>query len=157
KQGITTRLDLKYNYTLTNDSQNNGAKTGQLTGITDQAPGQQSRSKAYVYDKLGRLKQARGGADAFNNPTWTQSYSYDRYGNRTGVTKSGPGAGSVPLDGLASLSFTNPQGQATSNRITTAGYEYDPAGNLTRGQTDNGVWLRYKYDAAGRLAQVLDD
>jgi RHS repeat-associated protein len=126
-----------------------------LTGVTDYV--NFSRGKSYQYDKLGRLKEARGGADPFNNPTWTQSYSYDRYGNRTGVAKSGPGAGSVPLDGLASLSFANGQGQTTSNRITTAGYEYDPAGNLTRGQTDNGVWLRYKYDAAGRLAQVLND
>jgi RHS repeat-associated protein len=116
-----------------------------------------SRGRSYQYDKLGRLKEARGGNDPFNNPAWTQSYSYDRYGNRTGVTKSGPNAGSVPLDGLASLGFTNGQGQTTSNRITTAGYEYDPAGNVTRGQTDNGVWLRYKYDSAGRLAQVLDD
>lgn len=87
KQGATTRLNLKYNYTTTNDANNNGPKTGQLTGVTDLMPGQQSRSKAYVYDKLGRLKEARGGSDAFNNPSWTQMYSYDRYGNRTGVTE----------------------------------------------------------------------
>ena len=48
KQGTTTRLDLKYNYTLNNDTSNNGAKTGQLIGISDQMVGQQSRSKTYV-------------------------------------------------------------------------------------------------------------
>jgi RHS repeat-associated protein len=58
---------------------------------------------------------------------------------------------------LASLAYTNAQSQTVTNRITTAGYEYDPAGNQTRGQTENGVWLRSKYDAAGRLAQVLTD
>jgi YD repeat-containing protein len=73
------------------------------------------------------------------------------------VTKSGPGAGSIPLDGLASLVYTNAQSQTVSNRITTAGYEYDPAGNQTRGQTENGTWRRYKYDSAGRLAVALDD
>lgn len=130
KKGATTHLKLKYNYTLTNSGTNSGAKTGQLTGITDvQNAG---RGKAYVYDKLGRLKEARGGSDAFNNPSWTQSYSYDRYGNRTGVSKSGAGAGSVPLDGLASLVYTNAQSQTVNNRITSAGYEYDPAGNQTR-------------------------
>ncbi len=155
KQGATTRLDLKYNYTLNNDANNNGAKTGQLTGITDLM--NSSRNKAYVYDKLGRLKDAKSGSDAFNNPSWTQSYSYDRYGNRTGVSKSGSGAGSIPLDGLASLVYTNAQSQTVSNRITTAGYEYDPAGNQTRGQTENGTWRRYKYDSARRLAVALDD
>jgi len=58
---------------------------------------------------------------------------------------------------LASLVYTNAQSQTVSNRITTAGYEYDPAGNQTRGQTENGTWRRYKYDAAGRLAVALDD
>ena len=86
-----------------------------------------------------------------------QTYTYDRYGNRTGVSKSGSGSGSIPLDGLASLVYTNAQSQTVSNRITTPGYEYDPAGNQTRGQTDGGMWQRYKYDSAGRLAVVMDD
>ncbi|MGE0886853.1 MAG: hypothetical protein AB7P14_25310 [Blastocatellales bacterium] len=116
-----------------------------------------SRNKAYVYDKLGRLKEAKGGSDAFNNPSWTQSYTYDRYGNRTGVSKSGSGASSIPLDGLASLVYTNAQSQTVNNRITSTGYEYDPAGNQTRGETSSGVWRRYKYDSAGRLAVVADD
>ncbi|MGE0886604.1 MAG: RHS repeat domain-containing protein [Blastocatellales bacterium] len=80
-------------------------------------------------------------------------YSYDRYG----VSKSGSGAGSIPLDGLASLVYTNAQSQTVSNRITSTGYEYDPAGNQTRGETSSGVWRRYKYDSAGRLAVVTDD
>lgn len=157
KKGAATHLRLKYNYTTDNNSTNTGAKTGQLTGITDLTSGQQSRSKAYVYDKLGRLKEAKGGSDAFSNPSWTQTYTYDRYGNRTSVSKSGSGAGSIPLDGLASLAYTNAQSQTLSNRITTTGYDYDHAGNQTRGQTDGGTWLRYKYAAAGRLAVVMDD
>ncbi|MGE4211745.1 MAG: RHS repeat-associated core domain-containing protein, partial [Oligoflexales bacterium] len=80
-----------------------------------------------------------------------------RYGNRTGVSKSGSGAGSIPLDGLASLVYTNAQSQTVSNRITTAGYEYDPAGNQTRGEISSGVWRRNKFDSAGRLAVVTDD
>jgi YD repeat-containing protein len=160
KKGATTHLKLKYNYTTDNNSSNTGAKTGQLTGIRDESNipnGSLNRSKAYVYDKLGRLKEAKGGSDAFSNPSWTQTYSYDRYGNRTGVSKTGSGAGSIPLDGLASLVYTNAQSQTVNNRITTNGYEYDPAGNQTRGETGSGVWRRYQYDAAGRLAAVPDD
>src|SRR5262245_61103180 len=48
-----TLLDLKYNYTLNNDANNNGPKTGQLTGMTDLK--NQARNRAYEYDKLGRL------------------------------------------------------------------------------------------------------
>jgi RHS repeat-associated protein len=126
-----------------------------LTRITDNVTA--SRGKAYVYDKLGRLTQAKGGSDPVTNPQWTQSYSYDRYGNRTSVSKSGPGAGSLPLDGLAALAYSDGQGKVRSNRITTAGYQYDAAGNLTRGETDAGLWRRYQYDAAGRLVTALAD
>ncbi|MBO0799547.1 MAG: RHS repeat-associated core domain-containing protein, partial [Blastocatellia bacterium] len=60
--------------------------------------------------------------------------------------------GSIPLDGLGSLSY-NP----TNNRINSAGFEYDPAGNQTRAATNaSGTEEQYLYDSAGRLAQVLD-
>jgi RHS repeat-associated protein len=82
KRGTTeTLLDLKYNYTLDNDANNNGPKTGQLTGMTDLK--NQARNRAYEYDKLGRLIKVKGGVNAFTNPNWYQTYSYDRYGNRS--------------------------------------------------------------------------
>ncbi|HZI46379.1 MAG TPA: RHS repeat-associated core domain-containing protein, partial [Pyrinomonadaceae bacterium] len=62
---------------------------------------------------------------------------------------------SVPIisDGHASLAF-----DATSNRINTAGWEYDKAGNQTRTQVSaGGAWQRYQYDAANRLAKVKTD
>jgi YD repeat-containing protein len=149
KRGADILVDLKYNYTLNNDPNNNGAKTGQLTSLTDLK--NTGRNRAYEYDKLGRLGKVKGGVDAFNNPTWYQSYSYDRYGNRMGVTKTGD-APQIPLDGFTSLSFNT-----TNNRINTAGFEYDPAGNQTRAViNDNGGQQQYRYDCAGRLAQVLD-
>src|SRR5262245_42399574 len=63
------------------DWNNNGAKTGQLTYVRDVK--NEARNRNYVYDKLGRLKQVRGGTLAYGSPTWHQTYSYDRYGNRS--------------------------------------------------------------------------
>jgi hypothetical protein len=56
--------------------------------------------------------------------------SYDRYGNRAIVG--------------GNLSFS-----ASNNRITTAGYAYDAAGNLT-----SDVAHSYGFDAENRLKSV---
>lgn len=68
----------------------------------------------YGFVKL-KLFASAGGV---NGALWNQTYSYDRYGNRTNVTKSGVAVdGSpIPLDGIPNLAYYN-----TSNRITTAG------------------------------------
>jgi RHS repeat-associated protein len=149
QQGSTKHLHLQYNYTTNNDPNNNGAKSGQLTGITDVLDG--TRNRAYTYDALARLKEVKGGTNAFSSPTWWQSYSYDRYGNRGNVTMGGS-PGTIPLDGITGLTYNT-----ASNRITNASYEYDAAGNQTRGQVEGGVFKRFRYDAAGRLAEVRDD
>jgi RHS repeat-associated protein len=110
------------------------------------------RNRSYEYDGLGRLIAARGGnPDA---PLWSQQYAYDDYGNRTGVTQSGNSANGQPMpaDGLVALNYDE-----SRNRITTPGYSYDAAGNLTRAQRADGMWHRYQYDAANRLVRVLDD
>ncbi len=63
-----------------------------------------------------------------------------------------PGAAPVPRDGLALVSYDQ-----NTNRISTAGWEYDAAGNQTRVQRADGSWQRYVYDAAGRLVKVQND
>ena len=76
---------------------------------------------------------------------WYQTYSYDRYGNRTAVAATNTTGLPVVRDGYESLTY-----DATSNRITTPGFSYDPAGN----QTQNNSGQAFVYDAAGRLAEV---
>ncbi len=121
KRGADILVDLKYNYTLNNDANNNGAKTGQLTGITDLK--NTARNRAYEYDKLGRLVKVKGGANAFMNPTWYQTYSYDRYGNRTLVQRTDIGMAPVS-PGLQSRSdLIGKMGQGAggaANRIFSA-------------------------------------
>ncbi len=140
-------VDVEYNYTLTNTTGNAGAKTGQLTFIKDNKGTSGNRNRAYIYDKLGRLSQAQGGS---SGTLWNQAYDYDRYGNRTSVTKTGnsAGGGAIESDGLASAAYNT-----ATNRITTANFAHDAAGNQTQ-SNENGQVQSYKYDAAGRLAEV---
>ncbi len=58
----------------------------------------------------------------------------------------------IPRDGHASLSF-----EPASNRITTAGFLYDAAGNQTQIVQPDGAKLLFQYDAAGRLIKVRKD
>ncbi len=58
----------------------------------------------------------------------------------------------IPTDGLASLAF-----DSATNRITTAGFQYDAAGNQTRIVRADGSAQKFQYDAANRLVKVRDD
>jgi len=123
--------------------------TGRLTRVSGSATYQH-----FTYDSLGRLKNADQGKWAIKGGSWqyrtdwNQSYSYDRYGNREGVVASSKNYSPVPQDGASILSY-----DPATNRINTAGYTYDAAGN----QLTNGTGQSLAYDTAGRLAQVKDE
>jgi len=76
----TYLLDLSYEYT---DS--NSKRTGQLKKILNNL--NHNKDRSYSYDAVRRLIEAKGGPSA--SPIWTQTYAYDRYGNRISVTASG--------------------------------------------------------------------
>ena len=148
-------MNLSYYYDRGHSNGTINGKTGQLTKIVDNLD--HNKNRLYEHDALGRLATAKGGAAAYGTPTanWTQSYAYDRYGNRTNVAKTGITSDSqaVPLDGLANQSYDQ-----SSNRITTQigndAYLYDLAGNLVKGQDAAGNWQHYEYDTAGRMLEV---
>ena len=146
-QGTTERVNLEYNYTLTNATNNGGVKTGQLAFVKDNLGTNGNRNRQFTYDKLGRLTQAQGGS---NGTLWSQTYDYDRWGNRISVTKSGnsAGGGAIDSDGLASVNY-----DTATNRMTGTDFTYDKAGNQTK-SNEHGQSNTYKYDAAGRLAEV---
>src|SRR5882762_8031323 len=58
----------------------------------------------------------------------------------------------IPRDGLASVSY-----DVTSNRITSAGFDYDKAGNQVRALAAGSGSQRFQYDAANRLVKVKAD
>ena len=73
-------LSLSYDYAGTN-----GKRTGQLVKLINNL--NNNKNVEYSYDALGRLIQTDGGPSSA--PTWTQTYVYDRYGNRTNTSASG--------------------------------------------------------------------
>lgn len=150
----STYLDLTYTYSRGNSYGSASGKTGQMTKIVDNL--NHNRDKLYEFDALGRMMYAKAGTSAGASgatANWTQTYTYDRYGNKTGVSVSGDleDTTRAPRDGLSSVSIN-----AANNRVNTSGWEYDLAGNLIRGK-DGTAWQKFEYDAAGRLVKIKND
>src|SRR5690606_33118992 len=148
-------MNLGYGYSRLNSKGTLNGKTGQITQVVNGSD--RNKDRVYEHDALGRLTKAKGGLAAGATgvtANWTQEYSYDRYGNKTGTSKTGVDkySNAAPLDGLASVGY-----DTASNRIDDDDWEYDLSGNLIRGKNESGVWQRFEYDAAGRLVEILDD
>ncbi len=80
--------------------------------------------QTYKYDALNRLSEARETA-ANGSQNWKQTFSYDRFGNRTGFYQK------VGDDVLIINNQTLPQIDPYTNQFTTGqGYVYDYNGNL---------------------------
>jgi RHS repeat-associated protein len=169
KRGGTTLIDYSYGYkqgycdtpnAVCFASAASESYTGQLTLVVNNGPTDGGKRQTFEYDDLGRLKKAQQYAwiqhVTQTNPNeasfeweqriyWQQTYSYDRYGNRTAVAASNSTGLPVAQDGYPSLTF-----DAASNRTTSPGFTYDRAGN----QLQNNTGQSFIYDAAGRLVTV---
>lgn len=84
----------------------------------------------YQYDALQRLVSAETVSNA-----WGLAWSYDGFGNRTNQTVT---KGSAPMHSVAI--------DAATNRIATAGHQYDANGNLTQMPL-----MTMGYDVANRM------
>lgn len=100
--------------------------------------------QTYAYDNLNRLQSA---TETYNGSTqsWKQTFSYDRYGNRSFDANN-----TTTIDPTISWKITNPLISTADNRLkkyqdndSVADYDYDKAGNLTLDAENK----RYTYNA----------
>lgn len=92
----------------------------------------------YGYDGFGRLTSRTQQGSSTPDYTW----AYDRYGNRLSQI---PASGGL----TSSLSFN-----ASNNQVTTTGYTYDAAGNMTQDGPTSLGFHTYTYDAEGNITAV---
>ncbi len=118
-----SNVHYKYNYSATQDN-------GQILSQTDVVSGEVT---TYQYDTLQRLIKASATGDP--SGAWSQSYTYDGFGNLNQVAASNAPALSVAID-------------TTTNRIQTSA-SYDANGNMT-GYAGSG----YGYDIENRTIQA---
>jgi RHS repeat-associated protein len=137
-------LDLEYDYDVPQPA-GQLARSAQVQRCTDRLG---VHSRKFDYDTLGRLKRV---SEAGSSPLWSQTYSYDPFGNRTSVTASGQ---ANVADGNALTTYEEP----STNRIFLAHAEVcDAAGNQVAGrEPGTDIYRLYQHDAAGRLALVAD-
>jgi RHS repeat-associated protein len=126
-----TGINLTYNYT-------GGANNGKIASLTDAISGE---TVSYQYDALNRLISASASG-------WTQTQSYDGFGNLTGRTGTGTAQSttiSTPADPTTNR-LTGYSYDANGNQIST-GYSYDAENRIV---TANAGTVQYFYDAQNK-------
>ncbi|MCA1632977.1 MAG: hypothetical protein LC802_04450 [Acidobacteria bacterium] len=144
--GTSDRWQLVYGYGPT--AENNGNVRQQT--ITVPAVGGINGFNAvqsYTYDPLNRIETARETKDtASGAESWKQRFAYDHFGNRR---IDGNPADPSASQTTPALIGPNPTISPATNRISSSGYGYDSAGNLT--STPSGdTFLSYDYDAENK-------
>ena len=102
-----------------------------------------NQNQAYTYDALNRLKTA---AESGSGTAWSQTYAYDRYGNRrvTAGASHGSNQALTPQSTADIAAGTNRLAGTKGVNLTVA---YDGAGNLKADWAANA----FKYDGDNRL------
>jgi RHS repeat-associated protein len=166
--GDTSLLKLEYNYgtTTSTTSDNNGSLRQQkitVPGISNQI------TQNYTYDHLNRLESAVETVAGNSTPSWKQTFTYDRYGNRrfdAGNTTTLP----------ANNAVYNPNIDTDNKFLVSEGYNYDSEGNLTSNpenqlfaynaenkqiqiqNTATNIIVDYYYDGGGkRVKKIIGD
>ncbi|WIB65267.1 RHS repeat protein [Curtobacterium sp. MCBD17_040] len=107
--------------------------SSKLQSTTDNTTGQPTSGQTTTYSyTAGRLMSATQSGGASSNVTWT--YTYDSNGDRTKANETGSATSSQTLTFNA------------ASQITSSGYSYDGAGNMT---ASPGV--TYTYNAAEQM------
>ncbi len=128
-------------------------QTGQLSRVE----GENGSYTAFDFNALRQLTELRSGGPGWTHPL-VRSYRYDALGRRI---ESGRGAGEVyePLLRQAFDVAGRPQWQASALGFLSA-YRHDTENRLVEARQASATMMRverYRYDEAGRLAEVSDN
>lgn len=142
----TSLLKLSFGYGAATG--NNGSLKSQTTVVpTVGGNAGFSAVQTYGYDSLNRLESATEITNGNPTPSWKQTFSYDRYGNRRFV------AAETTTLGNCQQAQCNPLINTSDNRFSSGqNYLYDTNGNLT--QDADGE--KFVYDAENRQTQFRD-
>lgn len=135
--GPTTQMNVYYCYNTAGSATSCGTATNtdmsKLQWTYNTVNGQTTR---FSYDGMGRLtKVAESGGSDTNN---TYTYTYDARGNRLTAIVTGSTTSSQTLTYNA------------ANQITSSGYSYDGAGNMTASPN-----ATYTYNAAEQMTKAV--
>ena len=158
-QNGTDKLKLDYEYGdlypgigVTDFTKNNGNVSKQTitVGAVGASPGFVA-TQYYAYDSLNRIEIATENVlpDGATDPEfgWRQHFKFDRYGNRNFVTT---GTTVTTTLGTCPAEVCNPSINPNNNKISSAGYEFDDAGN-TIGDASN---RKFTYDSDNKQVKV---
>lgn len=160
-QGATDLLKLDYQYGKLNatgqtiDGTNNGNLSKQTITVPTAAQGNGFTAvQYYAYDELNRIKQAGetmtpNGQPLYNS--WTQTFNYDRYGNRTFDEANTTTLPKNCLNGSNQptvCAADNPAADTKNNRLN--GFTFDNAGNTTIDATGK----TFAYDAENKQTEA---
>jgi len=124
------------------DTSKNNGQIGKITGTIG---GTTQWLQGFQYDELGRLKNvAEYQSGSMSSQTYSQGYTYDRYGNRFQSANS--------TLGLPSVSSSDYDTTNNNNRFVSSVATYDPAGNILSDAKFRG--MNYSYDANGRMTSA---
>ncbi len=129
----TSLLKLELNYGTNN--QNNSSVREQKISFSGLA---QPIVQTYGYDSLNRLQSAIETNQGNATTIWKETFSYDRYGNRsfdelnTTTIQLGCTTGTQNPNGVCNKDVVNPRFKSDNRFDDGQTYEYDPAGNLTK-------------------------
>jgi RHS repeat-associated protein len=125
------------------DTSKNNGQIGTVTGKTNATT---QWLQGFTYDELGRLSNVAEYQSAnMSSQTYSQAYTFDRYGNRFQSANSTLGLPAVSSSEI----------NAATNRFIASGSTpttYDEAGNIKTDTKFRG--LKYGYDANGRQTSV---
>ena len=149
-------LKLNYDYGTTNNNGNILSQTITVPTV-GQTPGFIAVQN-YTYDSLNRLKSATENVDGNPTPSWQQTFTFDRYGNRsfneastTTLPKECTESGN-PVVCEAIRPIVNPSANAANNRLSSTGWQYDTSGNTIV----DAEGRQFTYDAENKQVKVKD-